>query len=134
MTSFSDLDKYYLIIRILQYMIRSYTWRFINISVRDSYYRIFTAYYRLRYTLLQNLIPSYRFRHWRVIHHFIYQAPRLHSRGVSDKAYMIKTTFHIFLLLSILKEPPVYIKKCKPFFSYIPSISFLYAIQFSTQL
>ena len=48
-------------------------------AVRDLYFRIVTALYRFRYTLLQVLIPSYRYRHCRVIHYLIYCDKRLHN-------------------------------------------------------
>ena len=39
-------------------------------SVRNLYYRIFTALYRLKYTVRRDLIPSQRFRNFRVIQFF----------------------------------------------------------------
>lgn len=42
--------------------------------VGDLYYSVFTVLYRFRHTVLQGLIPSYRFRHRRVIKYFIYCA------------------------------------------------------------
>ena len=36
-------------------------------SVRNLYDRIGTVFYRLRYIVLKVLIPSYRFRHFKVI-------------------------------------------------------------------
>ena len=53
-----------------------YTGCFIYIAW-DCYYDTFPAFYRLRYTVLQDLIPSSRFRYCRVIHYFFYYTLQL---------------------------------------------------------
>ena len=60
-------------------------------SVMNLYYRIFTALYRLRHTVLQVLMPSCRFRHCRVIQRATDQI----TAAGPDKTFCL-TVFHIF--------------------------------------
>ena len=56
----------------------------------------------LWYTLLEVLIPSYKFRHCRVIHYFMYRTTRLQiPAAVSDKACYVTTlqiAIHTFMI------------------------------------
>ena len=60
-----------------------------NSTPRESVYRVLNTTcspgictigsLQLRYTILQVLTPSYRFRHCRLVHHFLYRATRFCS-------------------------------------------------------
>ena len=66
---------------------------------------MFTAFNRLRYTVLQVLVLSYRYRHCRVIYYFIYRATRLHN-SCSIKQNMLRDDISDFLLSGLKYETP----------------------------
>ena len=71
------------------------------LSVRDYYYGIFTAFYRLRFTVLQVLIPTYSFRYCRRrLHYFIHHAIRLHYNWF---------TFYICCTVYLFQRPLVWL-------------------------
>ena len=71
--------------------------------VCKGYIRVFTAFYRLRYTVLQVLVT---FKHCRVIQYFKYRTAKLRKAAVWDKTYCV-TTFQIVFYRAVYMIHPV---------------------------